>query len=222
MRTTSILLLLIICEILSAQSFSLTDNLLLTQITKREFLKKYRQSKESCKTFIDGKEKFPKMDFLIDSYDINNGKRNQCGEDSSRYEEFSWGYYELDKNASKYAYMIVVNQPINPIAYLIDKNMQMDSVVIQGDGVLTKNNVYYTEQLYDCDETVHLDWYLITSNHVKHIAELVDKTYRYRNISDSKFPSCFADDKGNYYCAIENKYTQKKYYYWIRFKKGTF
>lgn len=71
MRTTSILLLLIICEILSAQSFSLTDNLLLTQITKREFLKKYRQSKESCKAFIDGKEKFPKMDFLIDSYDIN-------------------------------------------------------------------------------------------------------------------------------------------------------
>ena len=49
MRTTSILLLLIICEILSAQSFSLTDNLLLTQITKREFKKNIGNQKNHVK-----------------------------------------------------------------------------------------------------------------------------------------------------------------------------
>ncbi len=218
MRTTSILLLLFICELLNAQSFSLTDNLLLSKITKREFNKNYRQSKESCYKFIDGKEQSPQMDFLIDSYDIMKRISKQWGEDYSKYEEFSWGYYELDKSVSKYAFMVIVDQPINPIAYLIDKNMQMDSVIIQGDGLLTKSNVYFTEQLFDCDETVHLDWYLITDNQVKHIAELEDRSFRYRNISDSKFPSCFADDMGNFYCAIENKQTQKRSYYRIRFK----
>ena len=216
MRTASILLLLFLCELLNAQSFSMTDNLLLSEITKREFIKKYRQSKELCRKFIDGKEQSPQMGFLIDSCDIKKRISKQRGEDYSKCEEFSWGYYELDKNVSKYAFMVIIDQPINPIAYLIDKNMQMDSVVIQGDGLLTKSNVYFTEQLFDSDETVHLNWYLIKDNQVKHIAELEDRSFRYRNVSDSKLPSCFADDKGNYYCAVENKQTQKRSYYKIR------
>ena len=96
MRTASILLLLFLCELLNAQSFSMTDNLLLSEITKREFIKKYRQSKELCRKFIDGKEQSPQMDFLIDSCDIKKRISKQRGEDYSKCEEFSWGYYELD------------------------------------------------------------------------------------------------------------------------------
>ena len=71
-----------------------------------------------------------------------NGKRKR-----NEYDDFDWRYYELDSNESNYKYMVIVEQPINPAAYLLDKDLKVDSTIIIGDGVLGKNNIYFTEQL---------------------------------------------------------------------------
>ena len=55
-------------------------------------------------------------------------------------DDFDWWYYELDTNDSNYKYMVIVELPINPVAYLLDKDLQVDSTTIIGDGVLSKDN----------------------------------------------------------------------------------
>ena len=61
-------------------------------------------------------------------------------------------------------------------------------------GVLTTDNIFFTEQLYDSDESVHLNWYSICSGQVKHLAELEEKTFCYRNFRDSQIPSSYTDN----------------------------
>ena len=212
-----ILILATICEILNAQSFSQTDNIVLSKTTKREYYKSYKESRKSCRVLIDGKKQSSQMDFLISPNVIKERIKEVWGEDYTNYDEFCWGYYEFD-NDSRYRYMVIVEQPINPIAYLLDSELQVDSTIITGNGVLTTDNIYFTERLYDSDESVHLNWYSICDGQVKHLAELEEKTFCHRNVCDSQIPSCFTDNKGKYYFAIENKKNQKKTYYRIMFK----
>jgi hypothetical protein len=155
------------------------------------------------------------MDFLISPNIINKRIKEVWGEDYASCDEFGWGYYEFT-NDSKYRYMVIVEEPINPIAYLLDADMQVDSTMIVGDGVLTTDNIFFTEQLYDSDESVHLNWYSICSGQVKHLAELEEKTFCYRNFRDSQIPSSYTDNKGKFYFAIENKRTLKRMYYCIK------
>ena len=212
MRIIYILLFVCTCEVLNAQNFYHTDNLLLSQITKREYHKNYKRAKKSFVEFFDGKKHSSKKDSLIDSY------IKEQWEEYINSDEFGWGYYELDANVSKYRYIVVIDGPINEIAYLVDEENQVDySTFIEGCGILTKNNIYFTRQEYDCDESVHLNWYLIIGDQMKHIGELEEISFDYRNIYDSNIPGSFADNKGNFYCAIENKSTFKRKYYVIRF-----
>ena len=196
----------------------MTDNILLSQITEDEYNKCYKRTKKLCRTFIDGKKQSPLMDHLISSNTIKNRIEELWGKDFASDDLFSWGYYELNANTSKYEYMVIVDGPINPMAYLIDKDMQVDSIAIMGAGVLTLDNIYFTEELYDCDESVFLNWYSVTGNQVKHIAEFKETSFEYQIMFDSRFPGCFTDNKGHYYCAIENKLIQRRCFYRIEFK----
>lgn len=219
MKIFLILILTVICEILNAQSFSQTDNIVLSRTTKREYYKLYKESRRSCRVFVDGGKKSPQMDYLISPNVIKERIKEIWGEELVCNDEFGWGYYEFD-NDSRYRYMVIVEQPINPIAYLLDSELQVDSTIIIGDGVLTTDNIYFTERLYDSDESVHLDWYTIRNGQVKHLAELEEKSYCYRNAFDSQIPSYYTDNKGSFYFAIENKKNQKKKYYRIILKES--
>ena len=158
------------------------------------------------------------MDYLLAPYIIKEKIKEDYGNDYANCDDFKWGYYKLDVGSCNYQYLVIVEHPINPISYVLNEELQPDSMVIIGDGVLTKENIYFTERLYDSDETVYLNWYQISECEVKHVAELKDKSYDYRNICDSKLPSGFADDKGNYYCAIENKKTHNQIFYRINIR----
>lgn len=216
MKLFYVFLLFLACKTLYAQSFYKTDNLLLSQISKKEFIKCHKRSKNSCVKFYSGKKQTRKMDYLMKS--VKYKIKKESGEGSADCDDFRWGYYELNKETSKYHFMVIVEQPINPKAYVLNESLQPDSMVIIGDGILTKENIYFTERLYDSDETVYLNWYQISDSEVKHVAELKDKSYDYRNRHDSKIPSCFADNKGNYYCAIENKKTHNQIFYRINIR----
>lgn len=213
MKIICILLLTFYSASLKAQSFTMTDNILLYKITKREYISKYKKSQSSSRELFNGK-KNPQMFFLITPKVINDQIKKVWG-DYFFDDDFDWWYYELDTNDSNYKYMVIVEMPINPVAYLLDKDLQVDSTTIIGDGVLSKDNIYFTEQLYDSDETVHLNWYSINDGQVKHIAELAESSFSYRNICDGKLSSSFTDNNKNYYFAIENKMTHKRMYYRI-------
>jgi hypothetical protein len=60
MKIFLIMILATICETLSAQSFTLTDNIVLSRTTKREYYKCYKKSMKSCRVFIDGEKQSPK------------------------------------------------------------------------------------------------------------------------------------------------------------------
>ena len=114
----------------------------------------------------------------------------------------------------------------NRITYMLSEDLQVDSITIHGLGMLTKDNIYFTTELYDSDETIHLNWYSINGNQVKHIAKLKDNSFEY-TMSEDIVPDSFkdgkdinllegakdkmvvwgsfGDGKGNYYCAIEKK-----------------
>lgn len=218
MRLFYVFLLFLACKTLDAQPFYKTDNLLLSQITKKEFRRCYKKSRNSYYKFYDGKKQSPKMDYLLAPYIIKEKIKEDYGNDYANCDDFKWGYYKLDVGSCNYQYLVIVEHPINPISYVLNEELQPDSMVIIGDGVLTKENIYFTERLYDSDETVYLNWYQISECEVKHVAELKDKSYDYRNICDSKLPSGFADDKGNYYCAIENKKTHNQIFYRINIR----
>jgi len=210
-------LLICICTSAKAQKFELTDNLSLTELTKKKYYRCYKKSENRRLKFTDGKKLSPKMDFLIDSTVIKNQVIAVWGDDYNDYEEFGWGFYELKDNDC-YKFLVIVEMPINPIAYLLEESLQVAPITIHGAGVLTKDNIYYTEQLYDCDETIHLNWYLINENQVEHIAELEDKSFDNFIMGDSIISGKFADNDGNYYFAIENKMTQKRKYYKVKFR----
>lgn len=218
MKIIYILLLTFYSASLKAQSFTMTDNILLYKITKREYISKYKKSQSSSRELFNGK-KNPQMYFLITPKVINDQIKKVWG-DYFFDDDFDWWYYELDSNESNYKYMVIVEQPINPAAYLLDKDLKVDSTIIIGDGVLGKNNIYFTEQLYDSDETVHLNWYNINGGQVKHIAELAETSFSYRNICDDKLPGSFTDNK-NYYFAIEEKMTHKRMYYSVSLSSHT-
>ena len=227
-----------VCNSFNAQSFKMTDNLLLSEISKNKFYKCFKKSKHGRLNVINGKKQSPYMDFLINTPVIKNQIIEQWGNDYCNYDEFEWGYYKLNSN-TKYKYIVIVDQPINPITYLLSEDLQVDSITIHGLGMLTKDNIYFTTELYDSDETVHLNWYSINGNQVKHIAELKENSFEYIMLEDIVPDSfkdgkdanlfegvedkmvlwgCFGDGKGNYYCAIENKITHKKKYYKLKLK----
>lgn len=218
MKIFLILMLSTICEILYAQSFSMTDNIVLSRITKSAYNKSYKKTKKACRVFIDGKKQSPQMDYLISPVIIKERINETWGEDFANCDEFGWGYYEISDDL-KYKYMVIVEQPINPIAYLLDEKMQVDSTIIIGNGVLTMDDIYFTELLYDSDESVSLNWYVINNGQVKHLAKLEEKTLCFRSVSDSRIPSSYTDNKGIFYFAIENKNTRKKMYYCIQLKR---
>ena len=219
MKIICLLLLTFYSVSLNAQSFSMSDNIILRQIKKREYIEKYKKSQSTSRALFEGK-KNPQMNYLITPKAIYGQIKEVWGEDFICYDDFDWRYYELDSNESNYKYMVIVEQPINPAAYLLDKDLKVDSTIIIGDGVLGKNNIYFTEQLYDSDETVHLNWYNINGGQVKHIAELAETSFSYRNICDDKLPGSFTDNK-NYYFAIEEKMTHKRMYYSISLSSHT-
>ena len=218
MKLFVILLLSTFCEFLNALSFSQTDNIILSRTTKREFYKKYKASRKSCRNFIDGLKQSPQMDFLISPNIIKERIKELWGDDYSGYDEFGWGYYKFSDD-TRYKYMVIIEQPVNPIAYLIDAEMQVDSITIVGNGVLTNDNIYFTELSYDSDESVHLNWYSIDNGKVKHIAELEETSSCFQSLCDSRIPSSYTDNKGIFYFAIENKNTRKKMYYCIQLKR---
>ena len=218
MRRVLFIFMVCVCNTINAQKFELTNNLLLTEITMKKYYRCYKKSENTGLNFIDGKRLSPKMDFLIGSPVIKNQIKEVWGDDYNDYEEFGWGYYELNNNDS-YKFLVIVEMPINPIAYLLKENLQIAPITILGAGKLTKDNIYFTEQLYDSDETINLNWYLIIGNQVKHLAELEDKSFDHFIMCDSAILGSFADDNGNYYFAIENKQTHKRKYYKIKLCK---
>ena len=70
------------------------------------------------------------MNDLITPKAIYSQIKEVWGEDFICYDDFDWRYYELDSNDSNYKYMVIVEQPINPAAYLLDKDLKVDSTTI--------------------------------------------------------------------------------------------
>ena len=212
-----LILIVFVCNAVNAQEFVHTDNLLLSEITKKKYYRCYMKSRNTGLEFVDGKKLSPKMDFLIGVPVIKKQIEDVWGDNYNDYEEFGWGYYEF-KNNVYYKYLVNVDQPINPIGYLLKEDLQVDSVTIPGAGILTTGNIYFTMRVFDSDETVHLNWYSIIQNKVEHIAELIDNSYEFYTLSDPVLPDIFTDDNGNYYFAIENKQTHKRKYYIIKLR----
>lgn len=213
MKTIFIFSLFFCCNNLFAQKFQYSDNLVLSEISKKEYSKSFKRSRKSFVKYHDGTKQSPKMFFLIESLP------KEIKEYAKMDELGGWGYYELDSTFSKFRFLLSIGMPINDISYLIDKNgFITDSIIIEGHGQLTKNNIYFTAKQFDCDESVHLNWYQIFDDQVKYIAYLKEDTFHYIMAKSSRVYSSFADNEGNFYCAIENKFTHKKKYYKIKFK----
>ena len=110
MKIFLILILTVICEILNAQSFSQTDNIVLSRTTKREYYKLYKESRRSYRVFVDGGKKSPQMDYLISPNVIKERIKEIWGEELICNDEFGWGYYEFD-NDTRYRYMVIGESP---------------------------------------------------------------------------------------------------------------
>ncbi len=213
MKTLVALLLFIKCLGLCAQTFKMTDNIRLNQITDREYAVSYKKSKKSCARYTSMKRGSQKMKSLLGSTFIWEKIERQWGRDFDKHDDFFWGYYKLDSVYCGFSYMVIVNEPINPHAYLLRVDSGVDSVSISGDGVLTRKYIYFTQQMFDGDESFQLDWYAIRDKGVKAFGELSEETGRYRGVFSDKIPSCFVGFDGNYYFAIEDKTSLERKYY---------
>jgi uncharacterized protein YqeY len=170
----------------------------------------YKERVENVHVYLDAN----KPDLLLQEYTERDILRNYLPQEPSENTVRSFLNTLVDIPKQKSSFKKFQDACIEKFG------MKVDSTIIIGDGVLGKNNIYFTEQLYDSDETVHLNWYNINDGQVKHIAELAETSFSYRNICDDKLPGSFTDNK-NYYFAIEEKMTHKRMYYSVSLSSHT-
>jgi len=126
----------------NGQSFYKSKNLSIEQITLQEYQKFLKETVPSVFNYIDNKNMPSSMSCLVDSSGINKIIEEYWGEQYTEITHPIWYYCELNNDSCAYSFLVVVDEPISMSTYLLDKDMQVDSVVISGMGELTNDFIY--------------------------------------------------------------------------------
>lgn len=198
------------CNKIHAQDFSITDNLLLTEISKEQHHNMAIKANKSIN--MKYKYKGKKAERLFTNF-INTdfGRKLQyCGEDIR--DDFS--YIELPKFHGRRYYLIDISTPVSSSSYLMNDRYEIDTTEMFG-GILSKDFILYSYKECDCDCQVWIKWYSLKDYKVEQIAELKSSFDFELGTYDDLNPSFFIDDKGYYYFMIINKLNSICKYYKI-------
>lgn len=200
------------------QSFIKSENLFIKQITGRQYVDSYKNSVSSFYKFVEDKEMPAPQRELIETSEIKKYIVDMWGEQYADLDQLIWSCCELKIPSCKYSFIVTIDEPISMSTYFLDKYNQVDSIVISGCGELTNDFIYFTTELFDCDEYVLLKWYSVKNDCIKQIAELKEQSYNYCITCEDDIPGSFSDNKGNYFFSITEKKSNKIKYYKIKLR----
>ena len=201
--------LFVVCFLANAQEFKYSDNLRIEQITEENYNKASQKSKSHYKMIYKGKKYKHIRSILLSS---NIGKHLYELWDSTYIDESFLGYYEFPTVNGKNVLVLETQEPIVLRAYLMDSSLRIDTISMFGCGELCANGIYYSRELFDCDDIVWCRWYSIKDGYVKTVAELKENTFEYEIPYDTT--SLFTYSNA-YYLTILHKLNHEKKYYKI-------
>ena len=132
--------------------------------------------------------------------------------DSTYIDESFLGYYEFPTVNGKNVLVLETQEPIVLRAYLMDSSLRIDTISMFGCGELCSNGIYYSREIFDCDDIVWCRWYSIKDGFVKTVAELKENSFEYEIPYDTT--SLFTYSNA-YYLTILHKLNHEKKYYKI-------
>lgn len=201
--------LFVVCSLAKAQEFKCSDNLRIEQITEDSYNKSCKKCKSPYKLIVKGKKYNHIRSILLSS---NIGKHLYELWDSTYIDESFLGYYEFPTVNGKNVLVLETQEPIVLRAYLMDSSLRIDTMSMFGCGELCANGIYYSRELFDCDDIVWCRWYSIKDGFVKTVAELKENTFEYEIPYDTT--SLFTYSNA-YYLTILHKLNHEKKYYKI-------
>ena len=196
--------LFVVCFLANAQEFKYSDNLRIEQITEENYNKASKKSKSHYKLIKKGK-KYKHIRSIILSSNI--GKHLYEVWDSTYIDESFLGYYEFPTVNGNNVLVLETQEPIVLRAYLMDSSLRIDTMSMFGCGELCANGIYYSRELFDCDDIVWCRWYSIKDGYVKTVAELKDNSFEYEIPYDTT--SLFTYSNA-YYLTILHKLNHEK------------
>lgn len=199
------------CNQIHAQDFSMTDNLLLTEISKEKHHSMAIKASKG-KSEMKYKNKGKKADRLFTGFmNTDSGRKWQdWGEEIRDY----FSYIELPKFHDRKYYLIDISTPVSSFSYLMNDRCEIDTTEMFG-GILSKDFILYSSKECDSDCRVWIKWYSLKNYKVEQIAELKSLFDFELGTYDDLNPSFFIDDKGYYYFMIINKLNSVCKYYKI-------
>ena len=209
MRIILTILLFVVSSLANAQEFKCSDNLRIEQITEENYNKACKKSKSHYKLIKKGKKYKHIRSILLSS---NIGTHLYEVWDSTYIDESFLGYYEFPTVNGKNVLVLETREPIVLRAYLMDSSLRIDTISMFGCGELCANGIYYSRELFDCDDIVWCRWYSIKDGYVKTVAELKENTFEYEIPYDTT--SLFTYSNA-YYLTILHKLNHEKKYYKI-------
>ena len=201
--------LFVVCSLAKAQEFKCSDNLRIEQITEDSYNKACKKCKLPYKLIVKGKKYNHIRSILLSS---NIGKHLYELWDSTYIDESFLGYYEFPTVNGKNVLVLETQEPIVLRAYLMDSSLRIDTMSMFGCGELCADGIYYSREVFDCDDIVWCRWYSIKDGFVKTVAELKENTFEYEIPYDTT--SLFTYSNA-YYLTILHKLNHEKKYYKI-------
>ena len=209
MRIILTILLFVVSSLANAQEFKCSDNLRIEQITEDSYNKACKKCKSPYKLIVKGKKYNHIRSILLSS---NIGKHLYELWDSTYIDESFLGYYEFPTVNGKNVLVLETQEPIVMRAYLMDSSLRIDTMSMFGCGELCADGIYYSREVFDCDDIVWCRWYSIKDGFVKTVAELKENTFEYEIPYDTT--SLFTYSNA-YYLTILHKLNHEKKYYKI-------
>jgi len=209
MRIILTILLFVVSSLAKAQEFKCSDNLRIEQITEDSYNKACKKCKLPYKLIVKGKKYNHIRSILLSS---NIGKHLYELWDSTYIDESFLGYYEFPTVNGKNVLVLETQEPIVLRAYLMDSSLRIDTMSMFGCGELCADGIYYSREVFDCDDIVWCRWYSIKDGFVKTVAELKENTFEYEIPYDTT--SLFTYSNA-YYLTILHKLNHEKKYYKI-------
>lgn len=218
MRYFILIIILYIYSPAIAQTFVVSGNIEVTEITKAQIERAFNTKDKSVYKF---RRRGQKVRNILNCY-----QNTKTGKDRA----FLLGGYESNQLSciviENKSYLIQERLPVGSIAYLMSDETTVDTLKMFGNGEVDNNGIYYASPDFDSDEYVWCRWYSLKNKKVKLLADLKDTSYEYIiPLWDDKmrFPcffsdTCFfSDNRGLYYLTICDKNTYKVFkYYQIR------
>lgn len=170
-----------------SQNFQTFDNLMVEQITEKEFRDAYQNKHKSV-------FKWKSVNWINRHFGI--ARKIYTHEEFSETDLSNIRFIKIKSKS----YLLQEAEPVLSNAYYM-KGEVLDTIAMFGIGDVDNNQIYYASPDYDCDQHLWCRWYSFSEGKVSILAELEDKSFEY-DLANYDLPSFFADNRGYYYIVV--------------------